>query len=116
MIEERMIINFTEYLSCFDDEGEYIDDAAKENAQRCLDAINEAVNRLIAGVSTIAHHGFNLSGKNLHANVEVSPDAGEATLNITCDDCSSMSAAYCLEATMSLILTKSFNMVSIEYE
>lgn len=116
MIEEKMIISFTEYLSCFDDEGEYINDSAKENAEHCIKAINEAVNRFIAGTAVIAHHGLNLNGNTFHANVDVSPDAGEVSLNITCDDddCLGMSAAYLFEATTDLALTKSYNLVSIE--
>lgn len=114
MIEEKMIISFTEYLSCFDDEGEYINDTAKENAEHCINAINEAVNRFIAGIEVIAHHGLNLNGNTFHANVDVSAFAGEASLRFICDDCSGMSADYLFEATNGLMLTKSYNMVSIE--
>jgi hypothetical protein len=114
MIEEKMIISFTAYLSYFDDEGEYINDTAKENAQSCINAINEAVNRFVAGVSIIAHHGFNLNGNNFHANVEVSTDGSDASLNITYNDCSEVLAMYCFDATTDLELTKSYNMVSIE--
>ena len=116
MIEERMIINFTEYLSCFDDEGEFASDVAKENAAYCIATINKSINNFIAGVPTIAHHGFNLSGKNFHTTLRVSADGSEADLDIMCDDCPSVLATYCFEPTMKLILNKSYNVVSIENE
>ena len=116
MIEERMINNFTEYLSCFDDEGEFASDVAKENAAYCIAAINKAINNFITGVPTIAHHGFNLNGSNFHASIRVSAHANEADLEITCDDCSGVLTTYCFEPTMKLILNKSYNVVSIENE
>ena len=114
MIEEKMIISFTEYLSCFDDEGEYVDDYAKESEEHCIKAINEAVNRFIAGASTIAHHGFNLGSNNFHAEVYVSIEDGYVSLNIICGECSEVTVSYCFETTTDLVLTKSFNVVSIE--
>ena len=115
MIEEKLIISFTEYLSCFDDEfGEYINDSAKENAEHCIKAINEAVNRFIAGVETIAHQGFNLNGNNFHARVKASAADDSVEVNLICDDCPSVSALYLFGATMNLVLTKSYNVVSIE--
>lgn len=114
MIDEKMIISFTEYLSCFDDEGEYINDAAKENAEHCINAINEAVNRFIAGASTIAHHGFNLGSNNFHAEVDASIEDDYVSLNIICGDCSEVTVSYCFETTTDLVLTKSYNVVSIE--
>jgi hypothetical protein len=85
MIEEKMVIDFSEYLFCFNDTGEVSD---AENAQCCIKAINEAVNRFIAGASTIAHHGFNLGSNNFHAEVYVSIEDGYVSLNIICGDCS----------------------------
>ena len=116
MIEERMIISFDEYLSCFDDEGEFASDVAKENAAYCIATINKSINNLIAGVPTIAHHGLNLNGNNFHANIRMSVDGSEADLDITCDECPSVLATYCFEPTMKLILNKSYNVVSIENE
>ncbi len=113
-IEETLKINFDEFLSCFDDEGEIKDGFAK-NAQSCIDAINEAVSRFTSGVTTIAHHGFNLNGNKFHTLVKVdtSFDNNLVSLEIACDD-SNVSALYIFDATMNLVMTKAHDTVSIE--
>jgi hypothetical protein len=113
-IEETLKINFDELLSCFDDEGE-IKNGFAENAQCCLNAINEAVDRFTYGVTTVAHHGFNLNGHSFHTlvKVDVSCDQSLVSLEITCDD-SNVSALYIFDATMNLVMTKTNDTVSIE--
>lgn len=111
-IEEKIEIDFGEYLSCFDDEGE-IKEGCAENAQCCIDAINKAVNNFISGAETIAHHGFNLYGNNFHAEVVVSVDEDCVSLKIMRDDYFDELAGYVFEPTTNLVMTKSFNLVSI---
>lgn len=115
-IEETLKINFDEFLSCFDDEGE-IKNGFAENAQCCLNAINEAVSRFTSGVTSIAHHGFNLNSHGFHTSVKADvscyPDQSLVSLEITCDD-SNVSALYIFDATMNLVMTKTNDTVSIE--
>lgn len=111
MIEEKIKINFDEFLSCFDDEGNVKD---AENAKCCIKAINEAVNNFIDGAETIAHHGFNLFGNNFHAEVVVSVDEDCASLKIMCDYHSGeLAAEYNFGKATSLVMTKSYGLVSI---
>lgn len=112
-IEETLKINFDEFLSCFDDEGE-IKNGFAENAQSCIDAINEAVDKFLYGAETIAHQGFNVYGCNLHANVNVSVGENLVSLKISYDTCTDILAEYIFEPTTDLVLTKSSKLVSIE--
>lgn len=112
-IEETLKINFDEFLSCFDDEGE-IKDGFSENAQCCIDAINEAVNKFFSGAETIAHQGFNVYGCNFHANVSVSFGENLVSLKISCDNYTGDLAEYIFEPTTDLVLTKSCKLVSIK--
>jgi hypothetical protein len=112
MIEEKMVIDFSEYLFCFNDTGEVSD---AENAQCCIKAINEAVNRFITGASTIAHHGFNLNGKGFHMDVDVSlsDDDGDS-VSLYIRDTFGVSAEFIFDATMKLVMTKTNNCVVID--
>ena len=112
-IEETLKINFDEFLSCFDDEGE-IKDGFPKNAQCCIDAINEAVNKFLYGAETIAHQGLNISGCNFHANVNVSVGDNLVLLKITCDNYAGDLAEYIFEPTTDLVLTKCCKLVSIK--
>lgn len=114
-IEETLKINFDEFLSCFDDEGE-IKDGFAENAQCCIDAINKAVDKFVSDAEIIAHDGFNLSGNNFHAKVDVSVGENAVSLNITRGDCSGVLASFNFELTLNLVLTKSYYTVSINLE
>lgn len=113
MIEEKIVIDFAEYLFCFNDNGEVRD---AENAQCCIKAINGAVNRFIAGASTIAHHGFNLNGKGFHMDVDVSlsdDDDGDL-VSLYIRDTFGVSAEFNFDATMKLEMTKTNNCVVID--
>lgn len=112
MIEEKIEINFDEFLSCFGDDGE-IKDGYAENAQCCIDAINNVVDRFVSGAETIAHHGLNLHGNGFHAKVDVSVEGGSIALNISRDGFGVL-ASYIFGTSMNLKLSKSYNMVSIE--
>lgn len=112
-IEETLKINFDEFLSCFDDEGE-IKDGFPENAQCCIDAINEAVNKFLSGAETIAHQGFNFYGCNFHANVNVSVGENLVSLKISYGTCAGYLAEYIFEPTTDLVLTKNCKLVSIK--
>jgi hypothetical protein len=112
-IEETLKINFDEILSCFDDEGE-IKDGFPENAQCCIDAINEAVNKFFSGAETIAHQGFNVYGCDFHTNVNVSVGENIVSLTISCGNCTGNLAEYIFEPTTDLVLTKSYKLVSIK--
>ena len=112
-IEETLKINFGEYLSCFDDEGE-IKAGCAENAECCIKAINKAVNKFIDGAETIAHQGFNVYGCNFHAKVNVSVGENLVSLKIVCDDCTDTLAEYIFEPTTDLVMNKSFKLVSIK--
>jgi hypothetical protein len=111
-IEEKIEIDFGEYLSCFDDDGD-IKEGCAENAECCIKAINKAVNKFIDGAETIAHHGFNVYGNKFHAEVVVSVDEDCVSLKIMRDNHSGELAEYVFGTTTNLVMTKSFNLVSI---
>lgn len=113
MIEEKIVIDFDEYLSYFDDTGEVRDVA---NAQCCIDAINKAVNDFLSGATTVAHHGFNIHGKNFHVSVEVKPsddDDYDDLVSLNISDACGGSAEFCFDATRQLVMTKTYNCVHI---
>lgn len=108
MIEEKIEIDFGEYLSCFDDEGNVKD---TKNAECCIEAINKAVNNFIDGAQVIAHHGLNINGKNFRARVEVVAEENSMALDIVCGDTFRTLATYISEPN--LVMTKSYGLVSI---
>ena len=112
MIEEKLTIDFNEFVSCFDDEGE-IKDGFAENAQCCIDAINKAVERFVSGAEIIAHDGFNLNNNNFHVKVDVAPGENAVALNISRGNSSGVLASFNFGLPLSLVLTKSYNTVSI---
>lgn len=117
MIEEKIVIDFDEYLSCFNDTGELTNAENAENAKCCIKAINEAINRFITGASTIAHHGFNLNGKGFHMDVDVSLSGDDGDLvSLYIRDTFGATAEYIFDATMKLIMTKTNNCVFIDSE
>lgn len=113
MIEEKIVISFEEYLFCFNDNGEVRD---AENAQCCIKAINGAVNRFIAGASTIAHHGFNINGKGFHMDVDVSLSDDDDLVSLYIRDTFGASAEFNFAAKMKLVMTKTNNCVVIDCE
>lgn len=113
MIEEKIVIDFEEYLSYFDDAGEVRDFA---NAQCCIDAINKAINDFLSRVTTVAHHGFNLQGKGFHAKAMISDDDGDALVLLNISDTFGATAEYIFDATMKLIMTKTNGCVAIDCE
>lgn len=110
MIETTLKINFDEYLSFLDDDGE-LKAGYEEHAECCLNALNKAINEFLADADTVAHHGLNLNNGPFNAILRIAEEDGLASLIIHRDGNSS--ASFLFELTTDLVLNKSHGLVSI---